>query len=75
MEDSGSEDKAQRTYSARWTAGEGLCPLVRDPLSDCYCYDMNSQKIQYAIYYCSDKYEQCVIFRRIKATRYRLETQ
>ena len=73
MEDSGSEGKAQRTPSARWTSGEGLCPLVRDPLSDCYCYDMNSQKISAAIYYCGGKYEQCEIYRRIKAARYSLQ--
>jgi hypothetical protein len=58
------------TSKADWTARKSLCPMVRDPVKDCYCYDMNSQKIPAAIYYCSDKFEECVIYQRVKATRY-----
>jgi hypothetical protein len=57
---------------ADWTAGKSLCPMVRDPVKDCYCYDMNSQKIPAAIYYCGDRFEECIIYQRIIATRYSL---
>lgn len=33
---------------------------------------MTSQKIPAALYYCSGKFEECVIYQRIRATRYRL---
>ena len=72
MEGNSSTDTDRDT--ARWISDKRLCPLVRDPLRECYCYDMTSQKIPAAIYYCSGKFEDCVIYQRIKATRYSLLT-
>jgi hypothetical protein len=41
------------------------CPFIRSPLKDCYCIDMNSNKISMAIYYCRNRYEECDIYKRI----------
>ena len=66
MEDSTSTPKAQ------WTSAKKLCPVLWEPLRECYCHDMTSQKIAAAIYYCGGKFEECIIYQRIKATRHRL---
>ena len=68
MEECTSIDKALMKSS------KIMCPLVRDPQRECYCYDMTSQKIPAALYYCSGKFEECIIHQRIKATRYSLVT-
>jgi hypothetical protein len=72
MEDNSSTDTDRDT--ARWISGKKLCPLARDPLRACHCYDMNSQKIPAAMYYCGGKFEECVIYQRIIATKYCLLT-
>jgi len=40
-----------------------LCPLVKDPLSECYCFDLNSKTINPAINYCGNNYESCAIYK------------
>jgi len=39
-----------------------LCPLVKDPLIECYCFDLNSRTINPAINYCGNNYESCTIY-------------
>lgn len=39
-----------------------LCPLVKDPFSECYCFDLNSKTINPAIKYCGNNYESCSIY-------------
>jgi len=39
-----------------------LCPLVKDPLIECYCFDLNSRTINPAINYCGNNYESCAIY-------------
>lgn len=41
-----------------------LCPLVKNPLNECYCFDLNSKNINSAIRYCSEYYESCEIFKK-----------
>jgi hypothetical protein len=41
-----------------------LCPFVKNPLHDCYCFDLNSRNINPAIHYCSNYYESCDIFKK-----------
>lgn len=41
------------------------CPLLRSPREECYCMDMNSNKVQFALRYCSGAYEECRIYRAI----------
>ncbi|MBW2011386.1 MAG: hypothetical protein JRI32_07030 [Deltaproteobacteria bacterium] len=40
-----------------------MCPFVKNPYEDCYCYNMNTQeKIKGAIYYCGENFEECEIY-------------
>ncbi len=41
-----------------------LCPFIQKPQDDCYCASLNSQKVEAAIYYCSENFEKCEIYRR-----------
>jgi hypothetical protein len=40
-----------------------LCPLVKDPLNECYCFDLNSKTITPAITYCGNNYKSCAIYK------------
>ena len=46
--------------------GGKMCPILADPLPECYCIDMTSMKIPYAIKYCLFEYKDCDIYRRIQ---------
>ncbi len=39
-----------------------LCPLVKNPLVECYCFDLNSKTITPAIKYCGNNYASCDIY-------------
>ena len=39
-----------------------VCPLVSNPLQDCYCLDMNSRNIEKVVQFCSGDYERCAIY-------------
>jgi hypothetical protein len=41
-----------------------LCPYVKHPLNDCYCFNLNSRNISPAIHYCSNHYMSCEIFKK-----------
>ncbi len=40
-----------------------LCPHVTDPSNDCYCSRLTSCDIEKAIYYCSNNFESCEIYK------------
>jgi len=42
-----------------------MCPFVDDPHEDCYCVNMDSRKIGYAVYYCGENFTECNIYKRI----------
>ena len=45
---------------------EKFCPLLSNPEPDCYCFNLNSQKIAYALDYCQGNYLACDIYQRVK---------
>jgi len=46
-----------------------ICPLVENPLSDCYCLKMGSQDIEKAVYFCNKNYKTCEIFKIISLNK------
>ena len=40
------------------------CPLVQDPLKDCFCFEMDSRKVEKAMHYCGGNFEQCEIYNK-----------
>jgi len=45
------------------------CPWVDDPMVDCYCWDLKSDRLKQAIYYCAKNFTECVIYQRSKEMR------
>ena len=43
---------------------ENHCPLLNNPLEECYVADLHSQNIEKAMYYCWENYERCEIYKR-----------
>lgn len=41
-----------------------LCPFVARHSDECYCTNMNSQKVPLVLCYCWRGFEQCEIYRR-----------
>jgi len=39
------------------------CPLVASRFDECYCKNMNSQKIVNVVHYCMKNYESCEIYK------------
>jgi hypothetical protein len=39
------------------------CPLVKEPMAECFCLNMTSININRAIYYCSGDYKKCYLYR------------
>ena len=46
------------------------CPLTREPLKECYCSDMGSQKVQASIDFCGGAYNACEIYNKMQATEH-----
>ena len=46
-----------------------LCPFVQNPHKDCHCVDMNSRKVNDAIYYCQKNFKKCKIYKRLLKER------
>lgn len=40
----------------------GQCPLVQDPLDECYCLNVSSLTAEETIYYCGENFEECAIY-------------
>ena len=43
--------------------GDRMCPILDDPQPNCYCMDMTSMKIPYAVKYCLRGFRECEIYR------------
>ena len=41
------------------------CPIIRNPLDECYCIQMNSLDIDRAVNYCSKNFKGCEIYKKI----------
>ncbi|MDD2853579.1 MAG: hypothetical protein PHY09_16965 [Desulfuromonadaceae bacterium] len=39
-----------------------LCPKIRQPHRDCYCYNITSQKILNVLRFCGSNYEKCKMY-------------
>lgn len=44
---------------------DAYCPYIKMPLPECYCVEMNGNKINLAIRFCLKGFENCRIYRRI----------
>jgi hypothetical protein len=44
-------------------ASKMICPLLREPLEECYCNSMSSQDIEKTIFFCSHSYKACEIYK------------
>lgn len=42
-----------------------MCPVLENPEPDCYCLDMTSIKIPYAVKYCLRDFRECGIYQRV----------
>ncbi len=43
----------------------GICPHVKDPHEECYCYEISSQQnIRESLYYCAKRYKECKLYQR-----------
>ena len=42
-----------------------MCPILDDPQPNCYCIDMTSMKIPYAVKYCLRDFRTCDIYQRV----------
>ena len=40
-----------------------ICPLLREPMEECYCNSMSSQDIEKTIFFCSGGYKTCAIYK------------
>ena len=43
-----------------------FCPVLSNPEPDCYCFNLDSQKIVFALEYCQGNYLACDIYQRVK---------
>jgi hypothetical protein len=55
---------AQQTFDS-FDDGGKMCPLLENPAPDCYCIDLTSLKIPYAVKYCLRDFRECDIFQRV----------
>ena len=50
--------------SSSGSSARKWCPFVDAPFDVCLCADMNSQKVEEAMYYCGGNYQECEIYAR-----------
>jgi len=55
---------SQQTFDSFDNAGK-MCPILDDPQPNCYCIDMTSMKIPYAVKYCLRDFRECEIYQRV----------
>jgi hypothetical protein len=60
--------------SSSGSSAHRWCPFVENPFEDCLCADMNSQKVEEAIYYCGGNYQECEIYARRMGAEEKSET-
>jgi len=44
------------------------CPFIPCPDKDCFFLDMTSNRISMVLFYCRNHYQDCGIYKRLKAT-------
>jgi hypothetical protein len=44
--------------------GRRLCPFVKKPMKECFCYHLTSRNIEAAVHICGERYTDCAIFRK-----------
>ena len=55
------------TFSLNGGEGEEkFCPVLNNPEPDCYCFNLDSQKITFALKYCQGNYLACDIYQRVQ---------
>ena len=45
-------------------SGNGTCPVLDNPVSDCYCLNLTSLNIPMAIQYCLGDFRECPVYKR-----------
>lgn len=45
-----------------------ICQFVQHPFSECYCFNLTSQYINSAIYYCGKHFAACEIYKKYIST-------
>lgn len=48
-----------------------LCPFIVSAYDDCYCTEINSQKVESIVFYCMSNYVECEIYKKLSE----IETQ
>jgi hypothetical protein len=51
--------------SNRGNGADKFCPVLSDPEPDCYCFNLDSQRITFALKYCQGNYLACDIYQRV----------
>jgi hypothetical protein len=59
-------DKINTLSSGSDGGEEKFCPVLHNPEPDCYCFNLNSQGIAFALQYCQGNYLACDIYQRVK---------
>lgn len=40
-----------------------VCPIVKNPFADCYCFNLNSRNISPTIKFCGNNFKDCEIYK------------
>lgn len=48
-------------------AVQNVCPFVRNPFRECYCFDLSSRTINAAITYCGNNFRNCIFFKKFQS--------
>ena len=62
-------DLTQQSFDSFDNAAN-MCPILDDPQPNCYCIDMTSMKIPYAVKYCLRDFRECEIYQTSNNTRH-----
>jgi hypothetical protein len=57
-------DILELEHSNRDKKKKMICPLIKNPLKECYCAKMDSLNTEETIYYCGKHYSRCGIYQR-----------
>jgi hypothetical protein len=52
-----------RANKMNFESNNNICPFVKNPFSECYCFNMTSKNIDTAINYCGNKFSKCEIYK------------
>ncbi len=43
-----------------------ICPLVNNPLRECFCFETNSRNAEMALDFCGANYRECRIYKKYR---------